>query len=100
MVLERPREPRAALGPREAFDLDAARRALDAPRVVAKVKLHAGHVEVPPTTVASAVVARACLAAFRAARSSPRRRDIDDQPRNVEAHIDDTSLFQSQQDPE
>jgi len=100
MVLERSGEQRACLGPRQPLDLDAARRALDASRVVAKMKLHPSHVEVPPVAVVKAVVARADLSAFRATRAAPRRCYIDDQPSFVEANIDDTGLFQPQQDTE
>jgi len=47
-----------------------------------------------------AIVAWADPPAFRAPRATPRRSDIDDQPGDVEAYIEDTSLFQTQQDTE
>ena len=100
LVLERPREPGARLRPWQLLDLDAALRALDAPRVVPKVKLHPGDVEVSPTAIRIAIIARALLVALRATRTTPRRRDVDDQPGSVEARIDDTRVFQPQQDTE
>jgi hypothetical protein len=64
------------------------------------MKLHPSHLEVPPATVAGMVVARADLVALRATRAAPRRLHIDDKPSFVETHIDDTGLFEPQQDTE
>src|SRR5213078_2346138 len=100
LVLERPREPRTRLRPWQLLDLDAALRALDAPRVVPKMKLQPGDVEVPPTAIGVAIVARALPAALGATRTTPRRCDVDDQSGSIEAYIDDASVFQPQQDTE
>jgi hypothetical protein len=64
------------------------------------MKLHPGDVEVPPTTIGVAIVARALPAALGATRTTPRRRDVDDQSGSIEAYIDDASVFQPQQDTE
>jgi hypothetical protein len=100
VVLERSREPRAWVGPRQPLHLDTARRTLDASRVIAEVKLHPSHLEMPPATVVSAIVARADLSTLRATRATPGRCHVDDQTSLVEPNINDTGLFQPQQDTE
>jgi hypothetical protein len=64
------------------------------------MELHASHIEVSPPTVANAIVAWPNLSAFRTAGAAPPRRNINDQPSVVEPDIDDTGLFQSQQEAE
>ena len=100
VVLERACEPRARLGPGDLLDLDAASRALDATRVVAKVQRHPGEVEMAPPATTVAVVARAGLPALGAAATSPGRRDVDYEPLLVEVHVEHTGPFQTQQGTE
>ncbi len=97
VVLERPREPRADVGPRQVLDRHATPRAVDPPGAVPQVELHAREVQVAPAPVALPVVARAVVAAARAAGPAPRRRHVHQQPIVHERDIDHAGVFQPEQ---
>jgi hypothetical protein len=96
VVLERPREPRAGLGPRDLLHLDATSWALDPTDVVAQMQQHPADVEMAPAATAISVVARTALPAARAAPAPPGRRHVHDEPLVVERRIKHPGLFQTQ----
>jgi len=97
VILERPREPDANVGPRQMLHGHAAAHAVDALRAVTEVQLHPCRVHVPPLAILGSVIAGTVVPAARAPGLAPCRRDVDHETIVGEDAVDDAGVFQPEQ---
>jgi hypothetical protein len=97
--LERLREPRAGFGPGHGLDLDAAPRARDATKAIAKLATNTAEVEVPPQSFSS-IIGRGLAPAVATTTDLPGGTDVDDDALVVEFEVGDERVLESDEGSE